>query len=100
MRRVNWAAWVGRLNRLDPRLLQHPLSRGKLRMAKKSSVHVVPDGTGWKVTQGGEKVSGHRTQANAIDAGRTEARRDSTELVVHGRNGQIRQKDSFGNDPH
>lgn len=41
----------------------------------------------------------HRTQANAIDAGRREAKRDAVDLVTHARDGKIRSKDSYGNDP-
>ena len=46
-----------------------------------------------------ETLSNHRTQANAIGAGRREAQRDRVDLVTHGRDGTIRSKDSFGNDP-
>ena len=35
-----------------------------------------------------------------IDSGREIARRDHGEFVVHGHDGRIREKDSFGNDPH
>lgn len=69
-------------------------------MAKKSDVHVSKDGGRWKVTQAGQKISTHNTQANAIDSGKREARRDKVDLVTHGRDGRIRSKDSFGNDPN
>jgi hypothetical protein len=71
-------------------------------MAKKSAVHVVKQsgGTQWNVKQGGETISTHRTQGNAIDRGRQEARKDGVDLVTHGRGGQIRSKDSFGRDPN
>lgn len=71
-------------------------------MAKKHDVHVVKSvgGTSWRVSQGGSTVSRHRTQANAIDAARREARRDGVDLVTHGRDGRIRSKDSFGADPN
>ena len=66
------------------------------------SVHVVPRGDGWAVTRpGAERASSlHDTQRSAIDAGRGTARRDHTELVIHGADGRIRDSDSFGNDPH
>jgi len=69
-------------------------------MAKKSDVHVVKqkDGSGWDVTQGGDPQSSHRTQGAAIDKGRRVARRDAVDLVVHGRDGKIRSKDSYGNE--
>lgn len=70
-------------------------------MAKKHDVHVSKTDNGrWKVTQNGEKLSTHGTQANAIDRGRSEAKRDGVDLVTHGRDGKIRSKDSFGNDPN
>ena len=71
-------------------------------MAKKD-VHVAPakDG-GWKVKRaGGERASSvHDTQAAAAQAGRRLARTDGVEFNLHGRDGQIREKDSYGNDPN
>jgi hypothetical protein len=68
----------------------------------KRNVHVVPRGGDWAVRREGAKrdSSHHETQFAAIDAARQTARRESTELFVHGRNGQIRERDSFGNDPY
>jgi uncharacterized protein YdaT len=40
------------------------------------------------------------TQREAIAAGKRIAERDKTELVIHGENGRIREKDSYGNDPY
>jgi hypothetical protein len=54
----------------------------------------------WKMTQGGDTLSTHRTQSAAAAAGKREAKRDKVDLVTHGRDGRIRSKDSFGNDPH
>lgn len=41
-----------------------------------------------------------RTQREAIDSARSVARNQGGEVVVHGRNGRIRSKDSFGSDPN
>ena len=71
-------------------------------MPKKGDVHVSrnTEGTGWKKTIDGEKVgNAHRTQKAAIDASESIAKRNKSEVVVHGRDGKIRSKDSFGNDP-
>lgn len=38
-------------------------------------------------------------KVDAVQAGRDLARRQGTELVIHGINGQIQSKDSYGNDP-
>jgi hypothetical protein len=67
----------------------------------KHDVHVVRDkNNNWQVKQGGERISTHQTQGNAIERGKAEARRDSVDLVTHGRDGKIRSKDSYGNDPN
>lgn len=42
----------------------------------------------------------HNTQADAIEAGRDIARNNRSELVIHDRQNLIRDKDSYGNDPH
>jgi Uncharacterized protein conserved in bacteria (DUF2188) len=63
------------------------------------SVHVVPSGDEWLVEENHAPISGHHTQAEAEQAGREEAIRAGAELVVHGRDGQIERKNSYGNDP-
>ena len=67
----------------------------------KRNQHVVPHGGGWAVRGAGSQraTSVHRTQREAIDAGREVARNQRTELFVHGRDGRIRERDSHGNDP-
>lgn len=68
-------------------------------MAKKN-IHVVPNGKGWAVKpEGAEKpLSNHWTQQAAAQAGRKVAKQNQSELVIHRPNGQIRDKDSYGND--
>lgn len=69
---------------------------------KNNSHHVVPNSKGgWDVRRGGsERSSGHfDTQRDAIEAGRGISQNQGTELVTHGRDGRIREKDSHGNDP-
>lgn len=69
-------------------------------MSKKSA-HVVPSGSGWAVKQEGRAtpISTHRTQGAAEQAARPVARRNESEMVIHRPNGQIRDSDSYGNDP-
>jgi Uncharacterized protein conserved in bacteria (DUF2188) len=70
-------------------------------MAKRD-YHVVPNGgDGWAVRREGSEraTSLHRTQQGAIQAGRRHAINQGTELVTHRPNGQIRDSDSYGNDP-
>lgn len=56
---------------------------------------------GWQVKRDGDQKASHvfDTQRQAIDAAREISRNQGTELQIHGRNGQIRQSDSHGNDP-
>lgn len=71
-------------------------------MARKAPVHVMPHKGGWAVTREGNKrpSSLHRTQSEAAEQGREAARKDKTEFVLHGRDGQIRSKNSYGKDPY
>ncbi|WP_414054311.1 DUF2188 domain-containing protein [Macrococcus equi] len=64
--------------------------------------HVVPNPNGgWDVKGEGNTnaTSHHETQAEAIDAAKTIAQNQKSELLIHGKDGQIRKRDSFGNDP-
>ena len=69
----------------------------------KRNPHVVPrsDVDGWAVQrEGADRASSlHHTQAEAINAARRIAQREHSELFIHRPNGQIRDRDSFGNDP-
>lgn len=67
----------------------------------KKDYHVVPKGDQWAVVrEGGERASSLQpTQGTAIQAGRDFARNQGVELVIHRPNGQIRDSDSYGNDP-
>jgi len=64
--------------------------------------HVVPHKDGWAVKgEGNKKASSvHDTQKSAIDTGREIAKNQGSELFVHGKNGQIRVRDSHGKDPY
>lgn len=69
---------------------------------KKPDVHVTPREEGWAVIKEGNKraSSVHDTQKEAEKEGRKTAREDKTEFHMHGRDGQVRERDSYGNDPH
>jgi hypothetical protein len=63
--------------------------------------HVVPKGDQWAV-KGAENLKATRvvdTQREAIKIAREIAINQQSELIVHGKNGQIREKNSYGNDP-
>ena len=63
-----------------------------------SDKHIVPHGDKWAVTTPGKSRAGslHDTQKQAIDRGRQSAAASGGgELVVHNRDGQIRQKNTI-----
>lgn len=64
--------------------------------------HVVPYDDKWAVRgEGNSKItSDHRTQEVAINAARRIAINQQSEVVIHGKNGKIRDKDSYGPDPY
>lgn len=65
------------------------------------NIHIVRHGNHWNVTPAkGRPVSSHRTQENAINAGRPIAKRNQSELVIHDIHNRIRDKDSYGGDPN
>lgn len=63
--------------------------------------HVVPYGDQWAVRKEGNTriTSIHRTKRDAIHIARRVASRGSSEVVIHGKDGRIRDKDSYGYDP-
>lgn len=68
----------------------------------KTSKHVVPNPSGgWSVKSSGATRAAKTfdTQQQAISFGRDAAKRSRTELYVHGRDGTIKNKNSYGNDP-
>ncbi len=69
----------------------------------KKNQHVTPhrDG-GWQVKgAGNDRATVRRnTQAEAIARATEIARNQQSEVVIHRENGQIRDKNSYGNDPY
>lgn len=63
--------------------------------------HVAPRGDKWVVRKtGAERASGtFETQHEAIERGRSLARNQATELYIHGRDGRIRDRESYSRDP-
>lgn len=63
---------------------------------------VLPHENGWCVKRDGASRASCvcETQREAIAAGRTISRNQGTELAIHNRNNQIRQRDSHGGDPY
>lgn len=69
-------------------------------MSKKGQ-HVVPSGGKWSVRSAGAARASatFETQREAINSARDRARREGAELYVHGRDGRIRERSTFGKDP-
>ncbi len=72
--------------------------------ANRNDIHITPREDGWAVKrEGSERASSiHRTQREAIDAGRALRGPSKGELLTHGKDGKIRARDSApgGSDPH
>jgi hypothetical protein len=64
--------------------------------------HVVPNDNGWGIkTNGGAKsIQNFPTQKEAINRAREISQNQGSELFIHGKDGQIRSRDSHGNDPY
>lgn len=71
-------------------------------MSNNKNQHVTPhkDG-GWQVKGAGNSRATARTetQSDAIKIARDIAIKNKSEVVIHGQNGRIREKNSYGNDP-
>lgn len=66
------------------------------------SQHVVPAGKQWGVKGEGNKklTSLNPTQKDAIKDATKIAKQQKSEVVIHGKDGKIRDKDSYGKDPN
>ena len=64
--------------------------------------HVVKRDEGWAVRGEGnlKDTSHHRTQQEAAEAARSIAQNQKSEVLIHGQDGKIRARDSYGNDPY
>ena len=63
--------------------------------------HIVPNNGKWQVKGEGASraTKTFDRQSDAIVFDRDIAINQKSELFIHGRNGQIRDRDSYGNDP-
>ena len=70
-------------------------------MASKGQ-HVVPRNGKWAVRKTGsvKATKIFDSQQEAINLGRRIARNQRTELYIHGRDGRIWDRNSYGHDPH
>ncbi|MFT3949044.1 MAG: DUF2188 domain-containing protein [Agriterribacter sp.] len=70
-------------------------------MGKNQHVTKHPDG-GWQVKGAGNEKATVKTeiQKEAIEVAKEIAKNQKSEVVIHGTDGKIRDKDSYGNDPN
>ena len=70
-------------------------------MARNQHVTPHPNG-GWQVKAAGSEkatiVTG--TQSDAIKIAKRIAKNQGSEMFIHNKQGQIRERNSYGNDPH
>lgn len=68
----------------------------------KPGQHVVPNGKKWSVRKAGaSKASGvFPTQQAAVKEATKIAKNQRTEVYIHGKDGRIRERNSYGGDPH
>lgn len=71
-------------------------------MSKGKNQHVTKHPEGWQVKGAGNSkaTAVTNTQAEAIEIARDIAKNQESEVVIHGKDGRIRDKDSYGNDPN
>jgi hypothetical protein len=71
-------------------------------MSKKKDIHVVPHGDSWATKKEGAQRAGvvTDTQRAAIEKARGQAIREKVEVVIHRKDGTIRDSDSYGKDPN
>ena len=63
--------------------------------------HVVSHGEGWAVKAEGasEPLATFKTQSEAWEKAKSIARKERSEALLHGRNGAIRTRNTYGYDP-
>ncbi|WP_377297723.1 DUF2188 domain-containing protein [Rhizobium sp. SGZ-381] len=68
----------------------------------KRNQHVVPHPDGWAVKGAGSSRATKvvETQREAIGIARGIAQNQQSEMLIHGENGRIRERNSYGNDPY
>jgi len=70
-------------------------------MSKGKNQHIVKHSGDWAVKGAGNQKATRvtNTQQEAIDIGISIAKNQQSENIIHGKNGRIREKNSYGKDP-
>ena len=63
--------------------------------------HVVSLGDRWAVKEDGatEPLAVFKTQSEAWEKAKSIARKERTEAFLHGRDGKVRERNTYGHDP-
>ena len=71
-------------------------------MSKGKNQHVVPHNGEWAVKGAGNEKATRvvETQKEAIKIAREISINQESEMFIHGRNGQIRERNTYGEDNH
>lgn len=82
--------------------LKHVATKGRKEVNMRKNIHVVHNGEQWQVKQEkSQRSSGNfDTQQEAFERAREIAINNGQEVVIHGLDGKIREKHSYGNDPY
>jgi hypothetical protein len=67
----------------------------------KTNVWTIPHGDGWANKRESAKrvAKVFATKAEAVAAGRVTATRDKVEHLIHNKDGELGERNSYGNDP-
>ena len=73
-----------------------------MKKARNSNQHVLPRSDGWAVKKAGASKDTRvfSKQSDAIGYARSVARNNSAEMFIHSRDGRIRERNTYGADPH
>ncbi len=65
------------------------------------NIHITKHADGWQAKEAKTvyPLAVFQKQSDAIKLGATFAKASNSELFVHGRDGKIRERNTFGNDP-
>lgn len=66
------------------------------------NIHVVPLDNRWGIKAEGESEPSQvaDTQEEAFEIGRELAKQERSELLIHGEDGKIRERNTYGKDPY
>jgi hypothetical protein len=72
-----------------------------MKKASSNNQHVLPRSDGWAVKKAGASRDTRifEKQSQAIEYAKDVAKNNKSELFIHSRDGRIRERNTYGNDP-